>query len=87
MPLPHHADEWMKRAEIDYIGPFVKAWAAFNAWYRDVSRETQERAMLEYVKSQPNSVRLHILPLLDNDNKTADALALKQAIYDLHPKP
>ena len=37
MPLPPHAVDWMSRAEIDYIGPFLKAWAAFNAWYRDAS--------------------------------------------------
>ena len=55
MPLPPNAADWMSRAEIDYIGPFVKAWAAFNAWYRHDSGEVQERAMLEYVKSKPNS--------------------------------
>ena len=84
MPLPAHAIDWMNRAEIDYIGPFVKAWAAFNAWYRHASGQVQERAMLDYVKNQPNPVRRHLLPLLDNDNKTADALALKQAVHDLH---
>ncbi len=84
MPLPPHAADWMNRAEIDYIGPFLKAWAAFNAWYRHSSGQTRERAMLEYVQSQPNSVRQGILPLLDNDNKTADALAFRQAVYDLH---
>ena len=50
MPLPPHAEYWMSRAEIDYVGPFVKAWAAFNAWYRHASGEAQERPMLEYVK-------------------------------------
>lgn len=84
MPLPPHARDWMSRAEIDYIGPFVKAWAAFNAWYRHASGEAQERPMLEFVKNVPNAVRRSILPLLDNDNVTADALKLKQAIYDLH---
>ena len=84
MPLPPRAAEWMSRAEIDYIGPFVKAWAAFNAWYRHSSGQTQERAMLEYVQSQPNPVRQGILPLLDNDNETADALAFRKAVYDLH---
>ena len=84
MPLPPHASDWMSRAEIDYIGPFVKAWAAFNAWYRHASGEAQERPMLEYVKNVPNAVRRSMLPLLDNDNGTADALKLKQAIYDLH---
>ena len=86
MTLPLHAADWMSRAEIDYIGPFVKAWAAFNAWYRRDSGQAQERAMLEYVKSEPNLVRQGILPLLDNDNKTADALNIKQAIFVLHQR-
>ena len=84
MVLPPHAADWMKRAEIDYIGPFVKAWAAFNGWYRHASGEIHERAMLEYIKCKPNAVRRGILPLLDNDNLTMLALTLRQAIYDLH---
>ena len=52
MALPPRAVAWMNRADIDYIGPFVKAWAAFNTWYRDASGQTQERAMLQYVKDQ-----------------------------------
>lgn len=84
MPLPPHAADWMSRAEIDYIGPFLKAWAAFNAWYRHISGQAQERAMLEHVKNQPNAVRRNILALLDNNNNTADALKLKQAVCDLH---
>ncbi|MGE4545710.1 MAG: hypothetical protein AB7D06_16580 [Pedobacter sp.] len=86
MALPPQAIDWMNRAEIDYIGPFVKAWAAFNAWYRDASRQVQERAMLDFVKTQPNPVRRGILALLRNDNDTADALSLKQAICDLQLK-
>ena len=84
MALPAHAAEWMRRAEMDYIGPFVKAWAAFNAWYRYVSGETQERAMLEFVKYQPNSVRQRILPLLDENSETAEGLSFRQAVYELH---
>lgn len=83
MPLPRHAADWMSRAEIDYIGPFVKAWAAFNAWYRFASGETQERGMLDWVKTKPNSVRRDILALLRNHNDTAEALSLKQAICDM----
>ena len=84
MPLPTHAEYWMNRPDIDYIGPFVKAWAAFNAWHRHASGADQERPMLEYVKGAPNAVRRRVLPLLDNGNGTADALKLEQAIYDLH---
>ena len=86
MPLPPHATDWMNQAEMDYIGPFVKAWAAFNAWYRHASGKTQEREMLDYVKNQPNPARRGILPLLNNDNETADALTLKHAVYDLHQR-
>lgn len=83
MALPPHAADWMNRAEIDYIGPFVKAWAAFNAWFRHASAHQQERAMLDWVKGQPNPVRRGVLALLRNDNDTAEAQALKLAISDL----
>src|SRR5690349_14202967 len=83
MALPPHAADWMNRAEIDYIGPFVKSWAAFNAWFRHASAQQQERAMLDWVKMQPNSVRRGVLALLRNENNTAEAQALKLAISDL----
>ncbi|MCA3740269.1 hypothetical protein [Phenylobacterium sp.] len=87
MALPPHARDWMNRAEIDYIGPFVKAWAAFNAWYRDASGQARERAMLNFAVSNANSrLRRRGLPLLENGNVTAEAGALKQAIFDLHLK-
>lgn len=86
MALPPHAVDWMDRAEIDYIGPFVKAWAAFNAWFRHASGAGQERAMLDWVKGQPNAVRRGILPLLREDNETADAIAFQQAVSELQQK-
>lgn len=86
MTLPAHASHWMDLADIDYIGPFVKAWAAFNAWYRHASGQSQERAMLEFVKGQPNTVRRNILGLLYDQNQTTDALKLKQSICDLQQR-
>jgi hypothetical protein len=86
MPLPPHAQDWMNRAEIDYIGPFVKAWAAFNAWYRQASAQQQERAMLDWVKTQPNPVRRGILALLREDNTTSEAQGLKLAISDMQTR-
>jgi hypothetical protein len=73
----------MNRAEIDYVGPFVKAWAAFNAWFRQASAQRQERAMLDWVKTQPNPVRRGILALLREDNATAEAQGVKLAVSDL----
>lgn len=86
MPLPPHAQDWMNRAEIDYIGPFVKAWAAFNAWFRQASAQQQERAMLDWVKAHPNPVRRGVLALLREENTTSEAQSLKLAISDLQTR-
>jgi hypothetical protein len=64
MALPPHAVEWMNRAEIDYIGPFVKSWAAFNAWFRHASGSRRDADGLRFVKQSPNAVRNAIMPLL-----------------------
>lgn len=85
MALPPHAADWMDRAEIDYIGPFVKAWAAFNGWYRHDSGQSTERAMLDFAVRHHNSrLRRHSLPLFANG--TAEAERLKLAICDLQQK-
>ena len=84
MALPPHAQEWMERAEIDYIGPFVKAWAAFNAWYRQASGQARERDMLNFAIRDNNSrLRRRVMPLLEDGNVVAEATKLKQAICDL----
>jgi hypothetical protein len=84
MALPSHAADWMNRAEIDYIGPFVKAWAAFNGWYRFASGRDTERAMLDFAIRDANStLRRRVLPLLLEANQIAEAQALKQAICGL----
>jgi hypothetical protein len=62
--LPRNAQLWKERAELDYIGPFVKAWAAFNAWFREETGDRTDRVGLTYVRDQANPVRAAILPLL-----------------------
>jgi hypothetical protein len=60
--LPESARLWLERAEIDYIGPFVKAWAAFNSWYREASGASRDAEGLRYVKERPNPIRGSISP-------------------------
>lgn len=62
--LPESARLWYERAEIDYIGPFVKGWAAFNAWFRHASGSRRDFEGLRYVKENANPVRSAIIPLL-----------------------
>jgi hypothetical protein len=91
--IPNNARLWKERAEIDYIGPFVKAWAAFNAWFREESGSRKDRVGLEYVKTHVNPVRSEIIPLLapaENgpDGRprpdSEDAQELKLLVADLH---
>lgn len=91
--LPNNARLWKERAEIDYIGPFVKAWAAFNAWFREEAGSRKDREGLEYVKTRVNPVRSEILPLLRSPENgpdgrprpdSEDAQELKLLISDLH---
>ena len=66
MSLPDNAKQWKEKAEIDYIGPFVKAWAAFNAWFRKAAGDnaTTDKERLKYLTQRANTVRSAILPLL-----------------------
>jgi hypothetical protein len=83
--LPREVTDWRDRAEIDHVGPFVKAWAAFNAWYRYVSGTPTDREGIRHVCTHPNPVRSAILPFLDpQTNDTADAVDFKQDLARLH---
>lgn len=91
--LPINAQLWRDRSEIDYLGPFVKAWAAFNAWFRHESNSRRDRDGLNYVKGRVNPVRSGLLPLIrprENDEHgrprpiAEDALKFRLLIRDLH---
>lgn len=91
--LPNNARLWKERAEIDYIGPFVKSWAAFNAWFREEAASRKDRVGLEYLKTRVNPVRSEIIPLLRPRENGPDgrlrpdneeAQELKLLIADLH---
>lgn len=85
MPTPPEVHDWIARSEVDHVGPFVNAWAAFNAWYRYISGQRRDALGLEYVRTRPNAVRGAVLPMLDPlTHETADALAFKGAIASLH---
>lgn len=85
MPVPPEVIEWRERAEVDHIGPFVKAWAAFNAWYRHVSGSRTDRDGILFIRTRPNSVRSAILPILDPlTADTPEALKFKGHVAGLH---
>lgn len=68
-----HRERWMGLSEVDYLGQFVKAWMAFNAWYRSTYAERQDRKIINEFKWQPNTARNKLVPLLTrSDGEDAD---------------
>ncbi len=92
---PSNATRWKERAEIDYLGPFVKAWAGFNSWFKTESGSRNDKDGLAHVKGVANPVRAQILPLLapierdergDVRAEAIEAIRFKLLIANLHAK-
>lgn len=58
-------EAWLRMSDIDYVGQFVKAWLAFNAWYRSAYSETQDRKIVNEFKWQSNPVLNTLRPKLE----------------------
>ena len=65
-------DRWLQMSEVDYLGQFVKAWLAFNAWYRSAYFETQDRKIIEEIKWHPNPIAAKFRPLLEQTSEDAE---------------
>lgn len=85
MPVPREVHDWIARSEVDHVGPFVNAWAAFNAWYRHASGERKDRDGLSFVRTRQNPVRGAVMPLLDPDRAvTPDSIQFRAMLAELH---
>ena len=78
-------DRWLLLSEVDYLGQFVKAWLAFNAWYRSAYTETQDRKIINEFKWQSNPVMNHLRPCLENPG-TAESEQFRNEIGLLHDR-
>ena len=76
-------ERWLLLSEVDYLGQFVKAWLAFNAWYRSAYTETQDRKIINEFKCQPNPVLSKLRPLLNNGS-SEEAEQFRSEIGLLH---
>lgn len=77
-------DSWLRLSEIDYLGQFVKAWLAFNAWYRNAYTETQDRKIINEIKWQPNPIRSKLRPFLTNSSSNEESEQFRGEIGLLH---
>lgn len=62
--------DWIRKIDIDvdYFAAFVKAWIAFNSWYRSEYTEKTDREIIDRIKTQNNHFKGYIESLLDKNN-------------------
>jgi len=77
-------EAWLRMSDIDYVGQFVKAWLAFNAWYRSAYSETQDRKIMNEFKWQTNSVLNTLRPKLEAQSD--EAVQFRAEIGLLHQR-
>ena len=74
---------WLNLAEVDYIGPFVKAWLAYNAWYRNVyCTMSKDFEIMEEIKWKSNPIKNTVVPMLEST--TEESVRLRNYIGALH---
>lgn len=76
--MPSYKD-WIRKIDIDidYFAAFIKAWIAFNSWYRSEYTERTDRDIIDKIKTQNNHFKGYIETLLDQNNTSDESIAFK----------
>ncbi len=77
--------DWIRKIdiEVDYFSAFIKAWIAFNSWYRSEYIERTDREIIEKLKAENNHFKDYIETLLDQNNISDEASSFKKDLKDL----
>ena len=89
--------QWKGLIEVDWLGQYVKAWVAFNAWYSNNFKPPQgkkrfrDREIIEKIKNDEGGICSKIENLLsgtDSNQKLfqSDVAALHKALSDITVK-
>lgn len=76
--------DWIDKIdiEVDYFSAFIKAWIAFNSWYRTKYTDKQDIKIIEKIKSQNNEFKNYINSLLNSSSN--ESIKFKDNIGNLH---
>lgn len=76
--MPSYKD-WIRKVDIDidYFSAFIKAWIAFNSWYRSEYTERTDRDIIEKLKTNSNRFKGYIETLLDPNNISEESTSFK----------
>lgn len=72
--------EWIDEIDInvDYYSAFLKAWIAFNSWYRSQYTDRQDRKVIDKIKTTNNQFKDYIETLLDKSATSTVALSFRK---------
>ncbi len=78
-----NAEKWRLLADVDYITQFIKAWIAFNAWYKNNYPELKtDRKAIEEIKREPNRFKDRMETLINGSDNNSKIF--KNEISNLH---
>lgn len=78
-----NSERWKVLADIDYITQFVKAWIAFNAWYKNYFPDLDtDKEAIDTIKTSNNKFKNRLESLLNGDGN--DSKLIKNEISNLH---
>ena len=76
-------EKWKNLIEIDYFTHFVKAWVAFNAWYKNhFPGANTDREAINEIKSGDNKVKRKFNSLIGGTNEESEIF--KNTLGQLH---
>lgn len=74
--------EWKRLMAVDWLGQYVKAWIAFNAWYRNAFKLSKDREIIDAIKNDEGDVCSKIEScLLDS---STSGKSFQSEVADLH---
>jgi hypothetical protein len=76
-------EKWKQLIEIDYFTHFVKAWVAFNAWYKNHFPDTNtDREAINQIKNNSNRIKTKFNSLITGTNEESEIF--KNNLGQLH---
>lgn len=72
--------QWKQLVEVDWIGQYVKAWVAFNAWYRNTfPSDLKDWEIIEEIKDDQGNIRSKIENFLSGSGSDSESFQLNVA--------
>ena len=74
--------QWKQLIEVDWLGQYVKAWIAFNAWYRNSFNLKEDWRIIDAIKNDEGDICSKIENFLSGNG--SDQETFRSAVADLH---